>query len=331
MNKILIVGLGSIGRRHTDNFSNFFDKIDIADINEERIKQAKNEYKINESFLDYNEALRLNKYDAVAITTPPHLHLDIAKLAVEKNCHLFIEKPLGMNIDGWSELEERIKEKKLISYVAYCHRHINFSKRLKEIIDQGLIGTPIHSNMRWGSYLPDWHPWEDYRTFYMAKKEQGGGALLDESHGIDLVRYVLGDVESVFGIVGKLSSLEISSDDTALLTLTMTNKSLVQINFDLVSRSPRCSFEIVGSKGTVIWDRINFNIELFTSENKKWTEELFTKEDLLEMYSTQAKHFVDCIKRKEESLISIDEAINTQKVIDATFESSLQKTLIKIK
>ncbi len=74
MNKILIVGLGSIGRRHTDNFSKYCKFIDIVDINPERINQAKKEYNINESFSSYEEALEKNIYDFVAITTPPNLH-----------------------------------------------------------------------------------------------------------------------------------------------------------------------------------------------------------------------------------------------------------------
>ena len=219
MKKILIVGLGSIGRRHTENFSKFFDSIDIVDINEDRIKQAESEYKINKSYSDYNNALEKNPYDAVAITTPPHMHLPIAKSASLSGAHLFIEKPIGMNIEGWNEINKICIDKKLSAYVAYCHRHINFTKKLKEKIDNGLIGRPIHANMRWGSYLPDWHPWEDYKSFYMAKKEQGGGALLDESHGIDLVRYVLGDVRQVFAIIDTIS------DSACLIIFSVSGKT----------------------------------------------------------------------------------------------------------
>ena len=85
----------------------------------------------------------------------------------------------------------------------------------------------------------------------MAKKEQGGGALLDESHGIDLIRYFFGEVREVFAIVDKTSKLEISSDDHALLTLRMNDENLVQINFDLVARVPSCKMEVTAEKGTL--------------------------------------------------------------------------------
>jgi predicted dehydrogenase len=330
MEKMLIVGLGSIGRRHTGQFMKYFDQIDIVDINPERILQAEKEYKINKSFNDYKDALNNNNYDAVAITAPPHLHLPIAKLAASKKVNLFIEKPLGMNTDGWKEVKELSEKNNLIVYVAYCHRHIKYSERLKEIIDSNLLGRPIHANMRWGSYLPDWHPWEDYRDFYMAKKEQGGGALMDESHGIDLARYILGDVKEVFGIVDTISDLEINSDDAAFLTLRMKNNALVHINFDLAARSPRVNFEIVCVKGTVIWDRVDHKIKIFNSNDNKWVVEEYNKDDLLNMYDKQSKHFVECISKKIEPKINLDDAIKTQAVIDGAFESSQSKKLINI-
>ena len=330
MNKILIIGLGSIGRRHTENFTKFFNQIDIVDIKQDRIDQARNEYKINESFTDYSEALNKNRYDVVAITTPPHMHLPIAELALSKNSHLFIEKPLGMSIDGWETLIDIAQQKNKIVYIAYCHRHINYSKRLKEMIESNSIGRPIHANVRWGSYLPDRHPYEDYRSFYMAKKEQGGGALLDESHGIDMVRYILGDVKDVFAIVDNISDLEITSDDAAFITLRMKSNALVHINFDLAARAPRINFEIIGTQGTIIWDRMKSKIDIFDSNKGKWETENFTVEDTLDMYPNQASYFIDCIKRELEPSTNLIDAIETQKVIDASFKSSETGKLINL-
>ena len=330
MEKLLVIGVGSIGKRHIDNFSNYFEKIDIVDVNPERIVQVCDQFKINKSYEDYVTALEENIYDAVAVTTPPHLHLPISKLAAEKGANLFIEKPLGMSLVGWDEVDAICKKNNLVGFVAYCHRFIPYSERLKELVSGGVIGRVIHANVRWGSYLPDWHPWEDYRSFYMAKKEQGGGALLDESHGIDLVRYVLGDVKEVFAIVDNLSDLELTSDDTAFLTLRMESNELVHINFDLSSRTPRVNFELIGTEGNIIWDRVEHKIKIYTTIEEQWSEEIFTRDDLMSMYPNQAKHFVNCCTGKEKPMISIKDSIKTQKVIDAAFLSSKELKLIKL-
>ena len=263
---LLTVGLGSIGRRHTKLFSKYFKNVHIADINPDRLEEAKKTINVKKTFTDYKVAIQNEKYDVILITTPPHLHLEIAHAAIKNNIHLFIEKPLGMSSKGWQNIYNICKKKNIINYVAYCHRHINYTQKLKKILDNREIGKVLNANMRWGSYLPDWHPWEDYRSFYMAKKNQGGGALLDESHGIDLIRYLLGEVDNVFAKVDKISDLEISSDDHAFLTLKMKEKILVHINFDLISRFPRVNLEINGSEGSIIWDRVSHEIKIYKAK-----------------------------------------------------------------
>ncbi len=330
MKKILVVGVGSIGRRHIENFSSLPFEIDIAEINKERITKACDDFNINKSYEDYAVALEDNDYDAVAITVPPFMHLPVAKAALSKNCHVFIEKPLGMSVDGWNEISDICKEKKLINYVSFNHRHIPYVKRLKKILDSGKYGKVLNANMRWGSYLPDWHPWEDYRSFYMAKKEQGGGALLDESHGIDLIRYLLGEPERVAAFVGNVSDLEITSDDVAFLTMELENGPYVQINFDLLSRYPRVSLEIVLSEGSIYMDRIDHVLRVYDAKSKEWTEERWSKEEFMSMYPVQAKHFFDCISNNTQSLTDIDDGIKTQRVIDMSFKSSETNSFQKI-
>ena len=170
--------------------------------------------------------------------------------------------------------------------------------------------------------MPDWHPYEDYRTYYMAKKEQGGGALLDESHGIDLMRYILGEVKGVFAIVDTISDLEISTDDAAFLTLRLQSGALAHINFDLQSRHARINFELIGTKGNILWDRMEHSIKVYDVERKSWEVFNYNINTLLSMYQTQAQHFIKCVRGEAKSIIDIEDALKTQKVVDAAFASS---------
>jgi len=326
--KLLVVGIGSIGKRHIDNFKDYFNQIDIVDTRDDRILEAKNTFNINKAYSNYKEALEKNSYNSIVISVPPHLHLEIARTAALNDINLFIEKPLGMNVNGWDEIIDICHKKKLKNYVAFCHRHIPYTASLKSLLDTNRIGDVYNFNLRWGSYLPDWHPHEDYRSFYMAKKDQGGGALLDESHGIDLVRYLFGEVHKVYASVGNFSNLEISSDDSAFLTMIFKRNIISQINFDLNARHPRINLEIVGEKGTIIWDRVKHLISVYDSESKEWSNQQFTKDDLMMMYPLQAKHFYDCINNDAIEMVNIKDALKTQEIIDASFLSSSQEKMI---
>jgi len=329
---LLVVGVGSIGKRHIDNFKHFTQNIDIADISKKRLEECVERFSfIKKTYVDYNNALMNNYYDAVIICTPPHLHLDIAKIAAKKKIHMFIEKPLGMNTKGWKEVANNCKRNKLINYVAFCYRHINYIQIAKNLIKKNCIGKIISGNIRWGSYLPDWHPWEKYYNFYMAKKDQGGGALMDESHGLDLLRYLVGEPKEVFAVVDTISGLKITSDDNAVLTLRMKNNSLFQINFDLHSRYPRISVEIMGTKGNMIIDRMTNQIHIFNVKAKKWKKMKFTKKDYFKMYRDQCNYFLNCIINKKKADVDILDGLKTQKIIDASFLSSKIKKMVIVK
>lgn len=325
MKNLLIVGLGSIGKRHLGVFLNSeaFDQIDVCDIREDRLNEGKEVNLKGDSFFSYEEAFRSKRYHAVAITCPPHLHKPVATLAVENGAHLFIEKPLCISAEGWDEIASAADQKGLVTFVAYCHRYICYSQLVKKILDSGDLGKVIVGSMRWGSYLPDWHPWEDYRDFYMAKKEQGGGALLDESHGIDLLRYWLGCPESVSAVVAKKSSLEITSDDVASLLIDFgKSKPVVQATFDLVTRKPRIEVELSCENGHVFWDRMKNYVEV-SRINGDTNIHQFKQSDLMDMYSNQAEEFIRLTTVGScEHDLNILSSIKTQRILDAAFLSA---------
>ena len=327
----LFVGLGSIGKRQLSNFIKYAENIDICDSRKDRLREVKKKFSIRNIFETAEKALN-NTYDAIFICTPPSSHLKIAKLAVKKNINIFIEKPMGINSKGWSEVFENCKKKKLINYIDYCHRFIPYTQKLKKIIlKEKAIGKIYSGHIRWSSYLPYWHPHERYTNFYMSKKHLGGGALLDDSHGIDLIRYLFGDIKSVMGEVKNLSDLKMTSDDSVHGIMNLKNKILINMSFELYESNPEISLKLVGSKGSINWDRVKNEISIYSKKNKKYKKLKFTQENLLSMYPLQAKYFMQLLEKKQKNNINnIKDAMNTQKTIDAFFKSSKLKKLINV-
>ena len=107
---ILIVGMGSIGKRHLNNFLKYCRSIDICDSRVDRLKEVREKFEVQKTFTDFKKAFKENKYDAVLICTPPSSHLKIASIAVKNKCALFIEKPLGINVTGWKKFQINVKK-----------------------------------------------------------------------------------------------------------------------------------------------------------------------------------------------------------------------------
>lgn len=322
MYTLIIIGCGSIGRRHAKVFSDLGVKnIFAVDINQERLEIIEKECNIKKTFTDFNDALN-EKIDCAIIATPPHLHCEIALKCANAKMHLFIEKPISVEKKGLDELEQICFQNNLTCYVSYCYRYIPSVVKLKKYIDMNKIGKVLSYRLWISSYLPDWHPWEDYRSYYMAFKEQGGGALYDESHGIDLVRWFFGEIKSVQSNIGNVSDLEISSDDIALLISEHENGIKGSSHFDLLGRIPQIGMEIIGTNGTIIWDRINPSIKIYDIEKKKWTKEFFEADDTISSYKYQAQAFINNIENGTELKNNLDSGRKTLEVILASVASN---------
>jgi len=198
------------------------------------------------------------------------------------------------------------------------------------MINSNILGNIYSAHLKWSSYLPDWHKNENYKNFYMSKKSQGGGALLDDSHGIDLLRYILGDVKNISAFVGNLSELKMTSDDSFFGILELKKKIIAQLSFDLFSRTPRIYLEITGKNGTIFWDRVNHTIKFYNKKKNKWKIKQYNLKNLMSMYPKQAKYFYDCVIKKKKCINNIEEALKTQKVIDAAFKSNITKKNVRI-
>ncbi|MCF7810475.1 Gfo/Idh/MocA family oxidoreductase [bacterium] len=329
--KLLVVGCGSIGKRHIGNFQ-ALDVNDICavDTREDRRREVAAKFGLTKLYGSVEEAFKAEKIDAVVVGAPTSFHTMIARLAVDNGAHVLMEKPISLSMEGLEEVLKDAKKKNLVFMTGYTYRFWPSLIKIKSLLDVNIIGRIYSSHVYFSEYLPDWHPYEDYRSWFMAKKEQGGGAILDESHTIDLARWLFGEIKGVFGFNGHFSHLEITSDDIAELAVQYESGSHGVIHMDIIGRDHHKEVHIVGEKGNIDWDFYSNKIHIYHADSKMH-EVMTFHDDRNNMFVDQAKHFIKCTEGKAVPPCDGHDGIKTLKVILATWESVETKRYIEIK
>jgi len=310
--KILVIGAGSIGRRHIGNLNSLgYEDIDVADLSEECIKYVRANYKVGDCFRESEKAISSKHYDAAFILTPPAHHIGIACKLAEKGTDLFIEKPLSDSLDGIDLLVKTKEEKKIVAMVGYNQRFNQGIRKLKEYIESGSLGKIYYIRAEVGQYLPDWRPWQDYRRSYTARKELGGGIILDASHEIDYVLWLAkSKVTAVKSLYGRLSDLEIDVEDLAETIMGFENKVIGSVHLNMLERGYNRYCRIVGEKGSVKWTFKEGLMEYYDgAADKKWSEILVL--DPNQSYLDELRHFFSCVEKREEPVTNLYTAKET--------------------
>src|SRR5262249_5372924 len=157
---------------------------------------------------ELDEAWRASP-DVAVVATPPSTHTAVALEAARRGCHLFVEKPLSDRWDGVDELIAEVRARSLVCLVGCNLRFHPGLVELRRLLDEGAIGRVLGARIEFGQYLPDWHPWEDYRETYSARRALGGGVILDAIHELDYAMWLLGPVSKVTALADHISTLEI--------------------------------------------------------------------------------------------------------------------------
>lgn len=319
--KFLVAGLGSIGRRHLRNLVALGEK----DILLFRTHQASLPDADLASFpveTDLQKALAASP-DAVIISNPTSLHLKVAIPAATAGCNLLMEKPLSVNEEGLSDLQKILAANKKECLVGFQFRFHPAFQQIARWVKTGKIGGVISASVYWGEYLPGWHPWEDYRTSYSARKDLGGGVVLTLCHPIDYLRWMLGEVEAVSAFTGKVSELELQVEDVAEITMQHTGGAVSHIHLDYFRRPKRHEVEITGSSGTITWDEEVGKAGCYDASTGQWTfYEPPPDFERNTLYLDEMRHFLDVLSRNTPPLCSLEDGMRVQKIIAAVYESS---------
>ncbi len=283
--KIVFFGLGSIGRKHMGILLKDC-KYELYAFRSSKLGE-KPPPGVKEIFT-WKEFYQL-KPDVVFITNPTSLHIKTAFRCARNNCKLFIEKPLGNNKKGLAELINLIRRKKLVTYVAYNLRFHPAIKKLKEYLNKYHF---LHLQAVCTSYLPNWRPKRDFKKSYSAQKDLGGGALLDLSHEIDYISYLLGNITNVNGHFSRRSNLTIDTEDYADI-LVDTDSGPANIHVDFFSHVKQRVIRIDFREMTIIADLINGKVEEF--KNERPVRRYYLPDDKNISYINQIGYFLENI------------------------------------
>jgi predicted dehydrogenase len=203
--------------------------------------------------------------------------------------------------------------------------------KIKQILKSKNLGKIISINVENGSYLPDWHPLEDYRKGYSARKELGGGIVFTNIHEIDYLYWLFGDVREVFSVTGKFSHLDMNVEDFAKIILKFKNKSIATIHLDHFQQPPSRNCKILGTQGTLLWDYTKSKLSIFNIKEKKWKTIINSKNTEHDLtYQKEMAHFIQCVKSRKKTINPLDEGIETLKIALSIMKSSEKGRMIPV-
>jgi len=298
----------------------------VADLFPEQAKRGNEHFDVHadkcfSGFDAYKKVLEVPGVNYAILATPPGFRPIHFEYAIQQGKHVFMEKPVSHSPDGVPELVDLLEQRGLVGMTAFCMRFFKPLRKAKELLDAGRIGRLVTARSFTGAYLPDWHPWEDYRTFYMSKKDQGGGVLLDECHAFDWMQWLCGPITGVCAVAGTFSDLEVDSDDVCEVVARFGDRAVGSIHLDMVDRSIRTQVELIGTTGTVLVDLREHTVRAWEPEARRW--ETFTSERSYDqMYVEELDHFFDCVDRGTKPVVDLREGYQIQRVIDACARSN---------
>jgi len=331
--KFLIVGLGSMGKRRTRNLRYLkAGKIIGFDTRYDRRREAEEKYRIK-TFSEFDKAMQ-DRPDALIISTPPDLHVKYAMEAAKNNKHFFMEASV---VDwGMNELIAECKKRDIVAAPSCTMRFNPSIKKIKKIVDSKSIGDALLFTYHCGQYLPDWHPWEDYRKFYVARKETGATR---EIVAFELVwlTWIFGNIDTVSCFKGKLSKLDIDIDDAYQILMKFKNGVLGHMLIDVVSRVPDRGCKIFGEEGTILWDW-GVGVKVYTTKEKGWkdypekggiTVEGYAEKIKEEPYIEEMNSFIRAIKKEEKYPYTLEEDKRILELLYAAEKSSDKEIHVK--
>lgn len=266
--KFLIIGAGSMGRRRLrDLLALKAGEVLLYEPQVDRCREISATFGVR-GFTDLTEALA-QEPEAMIVSVPPALHDAYVQKAMGRRMHVFAEVPFVFDLKPLEAVAEQAGTYPSVLGVSHTIRYYPPYRIIHDLIHAGRIGKPLYLEYSLGTYLPDWHPYEDYRKFYASDASLGGAGMDMVLHELDAIQWWLGEVDSVYARFSKVSGLEIRGPDGCDVLLSFEAGARGYFHHDLLEQGTvGRHIRIIGDGGTLEWHQNQPEMRVFEGASR---------------------------------------------------------------
>lgn len=312
---VLVVGTGSIGRRHIGNLRRLVPDAQFI-LLRRGVERDALALDLNAQIVTtIDEAIKRTP-DIAVVATPSALHFEVLPQLVAAGIPCYVEKPVVTTRAHAAQTRAAAAlGPASFSIAGFNMRFLGSLIAARSAILKGRIGNVVRASLSAGQWLPDWRIGKDYREGYNSDKGLGGGVIFDLSHELDVARWFFGEIEIIACRAGKFSTLEIETPDVACILAARPAGPVISISLDYVARSLIRRYEFVGDLGTLVWDLPGSTLEIRSSGKIEAIDPGNSGFDMAASYSDLMKAFLSaCEGGSREGLQSLEDGLRSSEL-----------------
>jgi predicted dehydrogenase len=326
--KVLVIGTGSIGKRHMANLHSLGHEVYAYS---ERLQMGlAHTLPDGVSPVSSVEGLKGKGFDAAVIANRTDQHLASAAQALQFCNALYIEKPLSASLAGVDEFKTMCQERNTVVEIGFMMRFHPNLQWIKAYLQSGQLGEVMHLRSSIGQWLPDWRPGTDHRQGFGAFYRYGGGVTMELIHEIDLVNWLMGQAVDVCAMQRPLAQLDIETEAIAEISMRLDNGLLAQVHLDYVRPGYGRSLEIVGTQGVLTWDYNSATVTLNRADGQSTCIHQTQGFERNMMFMQIMQHFLRRIGQHDLlPAASLTEGIQALRVALASHQSARERRFVR--
>jgi len=327
--RILVIGTGSIGRRHIGNL--VASGAEVSAFSHRGDGSGAEPLPAGVRRWGSLDEAGAEVFDGVVVANRTDLHVDAAFQFACAGSALLIEKPLSDRLAGVAELQKTARRRGLIVEAGFMLRFHPNLRWIHDHVRAGKLGKLHSIRAAVGQHLSQWRPGTDHRAGYSAKRAQGGGAVFDLVHELDAVRWLAGEVEDVVAMIAHEPSLEVETEAIAQIGLRCTSGVLAQVHLDYLRPTYGRTLEVAGASGVLSWDYQSGTVRLEQPGSEAavvhQVPPTFERND---MFKAQTDHFLQRIRDHAIAAgSSLDDGVAVLRIALASHESAKTRCAIR--